>query len=442
MASGSRVHLDASQQPQYFVKGLKAESAKKTTDLLQVNHEKHHIFFNKSGFHNHIAHHLLTLFALGATPQEIQRGYDINVSYQRPPEPLRDSIIKDMHQPGRFNTYLGKEQFYHDFLVFFQKEIEEKTWQKVLEEYFFARDDRADDLLARLFAGFLHPIIHTGFGIEFQQPAIIAEGLAQACVHDKWMKPLFHGLEEAAEKNRGKSYGKTIVQLLEEVKKDDEVSNAAHWGDGNKIRDGIMKRAQEKMIMIASQYTIREDDDLEEKTAEMINAAVYFTAAAQRPPHQVKFDFYYMHCVTSSIFSNFLSSANDFLTLATRRRLLEWKVRNDIVMYASRHSPPLLLSEITDYEPKADSDWDKIISRVNKLEDDGHASKVIRALANGQISCQPYEDKPGFVIKGDAWRKIGHMAIDSVEAGEPHWTRSCGFDQAWADVPLRDGAKL
>lgn len=273
MASGSRVHLEASQKPQYFVKGLQTESAKKTTELLQVNHKRHHIFFNKSGFHNHIAHHLLTLFALGATPQEIQQGYDTNVSYQRPPEPLKESIVKDMHQPDRFKTYLGKEQYYHDFLVFFQKEIEEKTWQKVLDEYLFARDDRADELLARLYAGFLHPIIHIGFGIEFQQPAIIAEGLAQACVHDKWMQALFLGLEEAAEKNRGKDDRKTIVQLLEEVKNDDSVSNAAHWEDGNKIRDGVMKRAQDKLIAIASQYTIREDDDLEEKTAEMINAA-------------------------------------------------------------------------------------------------------------------------------------------------------------------------
>jgi len=459
MASGSRVHLDTAQRPQYYVKDLKVESAKTTTELLQINHEKHHIFFNKSGFHNHIAHHLLTLFALGATSQEIQQGYDTNVSYQRPPEPLLESIVDDMHKPDRFKTYLGKEQYYHDFLVFFQKEIEAKTWQRVLNEYLFSRDERADDLLARLYAGFLHPIIHVGFGVEFQQPAIIAEGLAQACVHEVWIRSLFDTVEKAAEKNRGKGGGKTIVQLLEEVKNDEELSNAAHWEDGNKIRDGVMKRALEKLVRVASQYTIREDDDLKEKTAEMINAAgksansavthstkafpVYFTASAQRPPHQVKLDFYYMHCVTSSIFfSNFLSSANDFLTPATKRRLLEWKVWNDIVMYASRRSPDLLLSEITDYKPTQDSDWDKIILRVNRLEDDGHASKVVRALANGQKACEPYENKPGFVIKGDAWRKIGHMAIDSVEAGEPHWTRSCGFDQAWEDVPLRDAAKL
>jgi hypothetical protein len=37
---------------------------------------------------------------------------------------------------------------------------------------------------------------------------------------------------------------------------------------------------------------------------------------------------------------------------------------------------------------------------------------------------------------------MGHMAIDSVEAGEPHWVRSCGFDEAWKDVPVREGARL
>ncbi|KAF1363668.1 hypothetical protein EJ07DRAFT_162885 [Lizonia empirigonia] len=459
MTSGSRVHLKASQQPQYYVKSLTNESAEKTTELLQVNHEKHHIFFNKSGFHNHIAHHLLTLFALNATPEEVQQGYDANTGYQRSPEPLKESIVDDMHNIERFKTYLGKEQYYHDFLVCFQKEIDAKTWQGVLNEYVFAQDERADDMLSRMYAGFLHPIIHIGFGVEFQQPAIIAEGLAQACVHEVWMKPLFFGVEKAADKNRGKDGRTTIVQLIEEVKKDEVLSNAAHWNDGNKIRDGIMKRAQQKMIDLVSQYTIHEDDDMEEKTAEMINAAgesvtlwkrastesscsiLHDSSPTPSPSGQVRL--YYMHCVTSSIFfSNFLSPANSFLTPTTKRRLLEWKVWNDIIMYASRHSPDLHLSEITDYTPKQNSDWDKIILRVNKLDDDGHASKVIRALASGQQSCQPYEDKPGFVIKGDAWRKIGHMAIDSVESGEPHWMRSCGFDQAWADVPLREGAKL
>lgn len=35
--------------------------------------------------------------------------------------------------------------------------------------------------------GLLHPIIHLGFGIEFNQPALVAEGLAQACLHANWL---------------------------------------------------------------------------------------------------------------------------------------------------------------------------------------------------------------------------------------------------------------
>lgn len=177
-----------------------------------------------------------------------------------------------MHKPDSFKTYLGKEKYYHDFLVFFQKEIEAKTWQKVLNEFLFANDERANDMLCRLYAGFLHPIIHLGFGIEFQQPAIMAEALAQTAVHDNWMAPLFLGCEKAAETHRGSNQKKTIVQLLEEAKNNEKLRNAPHFDDGNKIREGIMKRAPEEMIQIASQYTIKEDE-LEEKTAEMINAA-------------------------------------------------------------------------------------------------------------------------------------------------------------------------
>ena len=51
MATGSKVDLQASQKPQYYVNGLRPESAEKASQLLQTNHEEHHIFFNQSGFH-------------------------------------------------------------------------------------------------------------------------------------------------------------------------------------------------------------------------------------------------------------------------------------------------------------------------------------------------------------------------------------------------------
>jgi hypothetical protein len=145
-----------------------------------------------------------------------------------------------------------------------------------------------------------------------------------------------------------------------------------------------------------------------------------------------------MHCVNSSIFfSAFLTSKS--LTPTTKRRLLEWKVWNDITMYISRGCPDLILSEVTNYTPTKGSDWSSVIERVRKTEDDGHACKLVRALAHGEQACKQYEGKEGFVVKGDMWRKLGHMAIDSVEAGEPHWVRSCGFEEAWDKIPMREG---
>lgn len=58
-----------------------------------------------------------------------------------------------MANPEHFKKYLGKEKYYHDYLVFFQKDMEEKGWENVLNEYLFAGDERADDLLARTYAG-------------------------------------------------------------------------------------------------------------------------------------------------------------------------------------------------------------------------------------------------------------------------------------------------
>lgn len=177
-----------------------------------------------------------------------------------------------MHIPEKYDSYLGKEKYYHDFLVYFQQEIEKKGWEDVLNEILFSGTDRADDMLVRMFSGFLHPIIHLGFGVEFKQPAIIAEALAQAAIHENWLGPFYHGCEaEARQTHADKRPPKTIVQLLENVRANTKLRESPHYEDGNKIRDGILKRAPEEMIKIAANYIVL-DSELEQKTAEMINA--------------------------------------------------------------------------------------------------------------------------------------------------------------------------
>lgn len=158
-----------------------------------------------------------------------------------------------MHNPSKFKTYLGSDKYYHDFLVFFKEEIDQKGWQEVLNEYIFKGDERADDMLVRMFGGILHPIIHLGFGIEFEQPTIIAEALAQAAVHDNWEASHLIESEKAAKAHSpDRRSDTTIVQLLGEIYADTK------WVSGGRPK-------------YASQVHVTEDN-LEEKTAEMINS--------------------------------------------------------------------------------------------------------------------------------------------------------------------------
>lgn len=61
--------------------------------------------------------------------------------------------MEDMSNPEHFQKYLGMEQYYQDFLNFWQSEMEKKGWENVLNEYLFAGDERADNLLTRMYAG-------------------------------------------------------------------------------------------------------------------------------------------------------------------------------------------------------------------------------------------------------------------------------------------------
>jgi Questin oxidase-like len=426
MATASHIELSTSDTGVFRGPLINAESAKTASQILQENHDKFHIYFNSEGYHNHIAHHVLTIYALGATRQELQKSYDVNKSYQRPQFPADQGVVQDMSDRATFAKYLGQEKYFSAYEAFFQKEIEANGWQAVLNEHVFARDEHADALLVRMYAGFLHSIIHLGFGVEFKQPAIIAEALAQAAVHDGWIGDLLLPAEKMATQKRS---NKSLLDLIKEIRANEKILNAPHWEDGNKIRDGLLARAPQEMIDLTSQWIVNADE-LEKKTAEMISAAAYFTGAAQHPPKQVKFDFYFMHCINASIFfSTFLKQ--DWLSASNKIRLLEWKGRLDLAMYASRKSPKLMMGEITDYSPKQVGDWDAIFKRADRHEDDGHAAKFIRALAHGQQACAPFEEKESWPVRGELWLQLAHMVIDSVEDDGDRWVNSAGFPQAW-----------
>ncbi|KAK3308158.1 uncharacterized protein B0T15DRAFT_490753 [Chaetomium strumarium] len=445
------------------------EAAKKASELLQEDMEKHHVFFNNEGFHNHIPHHLLALYGTGAGPSHLAQAYHNNASYQRPALPPHTSQpgappLDFRPFPAAAAPYFGREEYYPDFLRFFQDEIRNLgSWQAVVGRYVLGIGGRDGDeqkaegggeeepMLTRLFAGFLHPLIQLMYGVEWNQEAVVAEGLAQAAVHSGDIGAYLLGAEKRAAARESLDSttttttigegGVRVADLLEEVKKHGKLAVAARMEDANKIRDGVLARAGEEMIELAARVRVR-PDEVEERTAEMFNTALYVAAAAAlvKEGKRPKFDFFLMHHVNASpIFVTLIAA--DWIPAETKARLIEWKIRMDLLQYAARGVPELSVEKLASYQPQkphAGGSLPEIIARLHTFPDDGHAIKLGRATGVCHNICRKYEDegKDWLKVKGeDMWKRVSHLVVDSVEAPGPHWVRSCGFDEAWKDVP-------
>lgn len=204
--------------------------------------------------------------------------YAANKSYQRP------TVLKinaddslDMHKPEHFARHLGDEDYYHDYLLFFRDEIQARGWEDVVQEYLFRKDARANDMLARLLAGVMHPYIYLGFGVEFGQPAIIAEALAHCAVHDGAILDYLLRAETVASRARStpesiaETKNITLLEVLERVRHMEKLASGSTW-DGRLIPDGLLAYAGNELSEIAGRYIVTEDE-IELKSAEIMNVA-------------------------------------------------------------------------------------------------------------------------------------------------------------------------
>ncbi|KAB5531219.1 hypothetical protein GE09DRAFT_1063959 [Coniochaeta sp. 2T2.1] len=408
--------------------GLKQteDASRKVSGLLQKDME--------------ISHHLLALYATGAPAPALQRGYDVNKGYQSPAKPAHEEVVAELsgdweqHAKG----YLGKHKYYPDFLRFFQREMERREggWREVVGEYVFSGKEGAEEIFSRLFAGFLHPAIQFMYGLEWEQPAMIAMGLAQTAVHRDDLGPFMLEAERLAKSSSSSEEMGSIISLYHAVKANDKLAHAAKMSDANKVRDGVLVRAREEMLQVAGKVKVK-PEELEERTAEMYDNAVFVAAsAAFKEGKGEKFDFFLMHHVNAAPLWITINK-QPWISLETKVRLLEWKIRLDLLQYAGRACPPLNLDKIKAYKPKEKPQKTplEIISRLHNRDEDGHAIKLGRATAICQRISKGYEDREWLTIKGDdVWDKVFHLEVDSVEApGE--WVRTAGLDEAWKDIP-------
>ncbi|KKK23172.1 hypothetical protein ARAM_002143 [Aspergillus rambellii] len=416
------------------------EAIELTNRLLQRNHDELHIFFRDLNGHNHLVHNLLTRLVLGATPAQIQVAFDDDLPTQRAMPPLDEEVVQRLSNESYFYERISKINHYTNFLFFFQKQISRRGWKAVVNEYLFSRSRIAEALLALMYEGAYHPIIHLGLGIEFEQPSIIAEALAQAAAHDSFgTSHYFSSAEERATVHETGSM--PLAELLHDISNTPSlvsVGRAQGLIGTMKMKRAVLPDAGEDIIDIAARFRVT-PETLEKRTAEVINLGAYMAGSAQRTGYARKIDFFFMHCVTSSIFLSVLTR-QDWIRLEDRARVVEWKGRLDLIWYVICGLPELDIHAVENYTGTtsgAAAGWMELFALVNEQHDDGHVAKFVRALKNGEEVCREFEDDDDFMVQGDMWLKIARMAYDSTQNTTPQtsWVVMAGMNDAWAPVP-------
>lgn len=313
----------------------------------------------------------------------------------------------------------------------------------------------------------MHGLIHIGLALEFRQPRLLAEGLAQAAVHhDTWYAEYLSAAE--AEAKEAKEPALPLATLVDMVRRDPKISTASSWSfqtqtrqhsgrwamDKEVARDGILRNAKPELVRLAARWRvarpdIESEDDYDEylnrTTAQLINTAVYIVAGAQNPPYQCTFDFFLLHCATASI-GHAAIQREGTISRAQKARLLEYSGRVFLMTYAGMGAPQLRLDYIASHRSRLGDGqgWPQVLARACEHADDGHMIKLIRSTKMAEEVSRPYDHLDEFRVKQPLFLQAAVAMIDSGTERPMTWTkhwdfiRFCGFPQAWERFPKRD----
>ncbi|KAG9312564.1 hypothetical protein JVU11DRAFT_6960 [Chiua virens] len=320
--------------------GIEEASTKALIKTLSDNHARWHIFFNYKGFHNHAAHHLLAIWALGAPGPVIEAAYATHCEYQRPAFDSPEHINNH-----NFYKHLGDERYYASYLDYFTSELLQKNLNTCLEEYVFAPaanfGDMRPEMLSRFMGGVLHPLIHTGYGAEFNSVGVSAEGLAMAAVQgsnpDLIPRVWF---PDVVSSGNAKDCNRTALSILALVSCDPRFSRIQHT-DEEKM---YLKVLTDYGSIIHNYVNMWKFDISTEGIADAIEElswanVVIYGVGGFVPDEPLNADFFLMHLVTSSIFLPSLLAYVD--KFSSRRLLLMTYFTASLSIYVARGRPQL-----------------------------------------------------------------------------------------------------
>ncbi|KAF8217460.1 hypothetical protein K438DRAFT_1557680 [Mycena galopus ATCC 62051] len=278
--------------------------------LLHKDVTEHHCFFNDQFFHNHLSHHILSLHDLGAPAECIQKMYDIDAAMQRPLHHHGGPAEANRITKENWTSHLGEKHahMYPDYLAFFASEISKNGVPDVLERYIFSPEANGNGtlMLGRFVGGLLHPMIEAGFGIEFDQDALVAEGLAQAALTTPESAVVLDMPAGVPEIKSGPST--SLLSLLREVYDSPKIAPLPYdkeritpeklntWIASNPDLGPTIRDIYSKWT-----FNLTDEKDIEKKVEECMWQAALLLGATSKPGRKPRMDFFLMHLLTGTL---------------------------------------------------------------------------------------------------------------------------------------------
>ncbi|CAL1713315.1 unnamed protein product [Somion occarium] len=396
---------------------------------------------------------------------------------------------------GNWTQYLGTdyEHLYADYLEFFAKEIQTSGIGQTLEDYVFshAANGNGSCMLLRFVSGAVHPMIQTGYGVEFGSDVMVAQALAQAAAHSPFAPEIFD-LQElsnqtggvksnaADSSHRQPAQGRSLLSILKEAY-DSPILHPVMPYDPDALlskrrRDAVKDGRAEEIQRLSALWKVditRGQRELDEKVEELLWLTTLLFAGSGRRGRKPRLDFFLMHMLNVTLFVP--SLLNAIPTIESKALLLRATLPVFLLYLIMRGRPridPELMMSYTanprppksENAPAPDSSalgdprrdefanpWPAIVASVLHAPDP-HTVKAIRALyyaaqkygttpAGGAIGAfQPNGEethKGTSKTDGTIFVRAAGVVMDvlgwvSHGQEEGTWDRSAlGWDDAW-----------
>ena len=366
-------------------------------------------------FHNHNAHHLVSLHLLGATDHQLQQTYDIICKeldpYETSPEKINLSNWRD---------HLGNGHFCQSYRDFFQEQLTKSGsgWRKRFFELLL--DNSQQPMMNSVMCGLAHPLIHIGYALELDSVTVAVEALEMTAVCHNYLSDVFNRL------GAPRSPSLTVLRIFKAVRSDVRFPIIGRPGDTN--RQPFIEQYHDVVLSHYNQWNMS-DDDPPKAIEELFDLTLYIYCATHKA-NQVEFDFFLLHLLTAvhAIRTTYPHIENQ----QTIRSLLHQFFYFAIVLYVCQLRPEINEQLINDYLVDLEKlNWQYVIDRTlnTKIIDDAHAVKVVRALRDAE---QVYGSKNGLYLKA-AVKTVDNLNVDAMWVGGKDNERQLNVSRARID---------